>query len=203
MSFATALLAPLALLLPAANVAEPLSDATEIAAPVPLSAEAPEGRLALPMEADRPDFDEAGTLIFEKLAQSFRAPSQDQVRIEQRVTIRITPRAPAVQPNMFVDLPTRMPTPRVTERDVGHCLPIAGIAGVQASPDNRLILFMRDRRVVRGELERSCTARDFYSGFYVEQNSDGQLCVKRDTLLSRSGANCKLSKIKQLVEPGN
>ena len=37
--------------------------------------------------------------------------------------------------------------------------------------------------MVSAALERSCSARDFYSGFYVERNADGQICVKRDTLL--------------------
>jgi hypothetical protein len=62
---------------------------------------------------------------------------------------------------------------------------------------------MRDRRVVSASLERSCSARDYYSGFYVERNSDGQICVRRDSLLSRSGANCKLTRLRQLVDTGN
>ena len=104
---------------------------------------------------------------------------------------------------MLMDLPQRPLPRRLTERNFGSCLPIAGIAGVEVSNDNRLILYMRDRRVLSAGLERSCSARDYYSGFYVERNSDGQICVKRDSLLSRSGANCKLSRIHQLVEAGN
>ncbi len=132
-----------------------------------------------------------------------QAPVANQVRIEQRVTIRITPRPGPARPSMLMDLPTRPLPARLTEREIGRCLPIAGIAGVQATADNRLILYMRDRRVVSAALERSCRARDYYSGFYVERNSDGQICVSRDSLLSRSGANCKLSRIRQLVAAGN
>ena len=58
---------------------------------------------------------------------------------------------------------------------------------------------MRDRSVVSGLLERACRARDFYSGFYLARNVDGKLCVDRDMLLSRSGANCRLTQIRQLV----
>jgi hypothetical protein len=57
--------------------------------------------------------------------------------------------------------------------------------------------------VVSASLERSCSARDYYSGFYIERNSDGQICVRRDSLLSRSGANCKLTRLRQLVDTGN
>jgi hypothetical protein len=160
-------------------------------------------RLTLPVEPMPPDFDPADAVILGAIAQSFQVEARNQVRIEQRVTIRITPRTSALQPNMLVDLPTRPLPQRVIERDFGHCLPIAGIGGVEVSNDNRLILYMRDRRVLSAGLERSCNARDYYSGFYVERNSDGQICVKRDSLLSRSGASCKLSRIHQLVEAGN
>ena len=83
---------------------------------------------------------------------------------------------------------------------MGKCLAVSGIAGVQSGGGSRLILFMRDRRIVSASLERACRARDFYSGFYLSQSEDGRLCVDRDTLLSRSGANCKLTRLRQLVE---
>lgn len=159
------------------------------------------GQLALPTEpAVRGEaFDEG---LFSAIAQSFRASVQQQVRIEQRLTIRIIPRAP-VEPDMLDDLPANGLAPRVVERKMGRCLPIASIAGVQANGDNKLILFMRDRRIVSATLEKACRARDFYSGFYVARNTDGMLCVERDELQSRSGSNCQLKGMKQLVEPGD
>ena len=105
-----------------------------------------------------------------------------------------------VQPNFLVDLPNRAITPRFVERKIGKCLPVASIAGVQADRENRLLLFMRDRRIVSAALERACRAQDFYSGFYMSRTGDGQLCVDRDSLQSRSGANCKLTRIRQLIE---
>lgn len=129
--------------------------------------------------------------------------SASQVRIEQRMTIRISPRASrSVSPDMFVALPDEDLEAHFTERKIGKCLPIGAIAGVQPIRDSRLLLFMRDRRIIAAELERACRARDFYSGFYLARTSDGQICVDRDTLLSRSGMNCKLTRIRQLVEDG-
>jgi hypothetical protein len=203
MSFAAALLAPLALLLPAAGAIEPVRDGTGHAAAPVQSAEAAPNRFALPAESQVQKLDLADMTFFQLISRSFQIEPQNQVRIEQRVTIRIAPRPQALQPNMLMDLPTRPLPRRLAERDFRRCLPIAGIAGVEVSNDNRLILYMRDRRVLSAGLERSCSARDYYSGFYVERNSDGQICVKRDSLLSRSGANCKLSRIRQLVEAGN
>ena len=203
MSLVTALLAPLALLLPAAGAIEPLSSGSEQSPATTLRADDRPSRLALPVESLLPALDPADTVIFQTIAQSFQVEAQNQVRIEQRMTIRITPFASAPQPNMLVELPSRPLPQRLVERDFGNCLSIAGIAGVEVSNTNRLILYMRDHRVLSAGLERSCNARDYYSGFYVDRNSDGQICVKRDNLLSRSGATCKLSQIKQLVESGN
>ncbi|HKT86712.1 MAG TPA: hypothetical protein VJQ77_11585 [Novosphingobium sp.] len=122
------------------------------------------------------------------------------MRIEQRMTIRVAPRGSRPSsPEMFFGMPDDEFESRFAERKIGKCLPMAGIAGVQPNGSNRLLLFMRDQRVVSAELERACRARDFYLGFYLARTSDGQLCVDRDTLLSRSGMNCKLTRIRQLV----
>lgn len=203
MSFVAALLAPLALLLSAAGAIVPVRDGTERGAAPAQNAAAASNRLARPTEPKAQTNATADMSFFQLIVRSFQAEPQNQVRIEQRVTIRISPRQQALQPNMMMDLPTRPLPRRLAERDFGRCLPIAGIAGVEVSNDNRLILHMRDRRVLSAGLERSCSARDYYSGFYVERNTDGQICVRRDSLLSRSGANCKLSRIRQLVEADN
>jgi hypothetical protein len=148
--------------------------------------------------ADGPAGEDYVTL--EAISESFRIDTANQVRIEQRTVIRVAPRSRPAVPNMFMDLPQREIGTRFIERKIGKCLPIGGIAGVQADGRNRLLLFMRDRRIVSAGLERACSSRDFYSGFYVAPNADNQLCVDRDALQSRSGANCKLSRIRQLVE---
>lgn len=189
MSLASILLAPLALLFPGLAGHEQMREAPEPAAFVHIAPLTPMGL-------------EPGTATsWQAMSDAFRAQEQYQVRIEQRMTIRIAPRAPLPpQPNMLMDLPDREVGPRFIERKFGKCLPIAGIAGVQMGDQGTLVLFLRDRRMVSASLERACRARDFYSGFYLERNADGRLCVDRDTLLSRSGANCKLTRFRQLVE---
>lgn len=178
-----ALLAPLALLLPGAAAVDG-------------------GRL-VPQpttSAPAPDVETAQGQAWLVLFDAFRSPVQEQVRIEQRMTIRISPRPPAPPPNMLMELPQNGLAPQFEERAMGRCLPISGVVGVQAGRGNRLLLFMRDRRIVSAELERACRARDFYSGFYVERSADGQLCIDRDKLQSRSGANCSVKRLRQLVE---
>jgi hypothetical protein len=132
---------------------------------------------------------------------AFRASATArQVRIEQRVVVRIAPQPSAVRRNLLADLPQREIAPRFEERGKEKCVDLGGIAGVQTGSGNRLVLFLRDRRMISVNLEKSCRARDFYSGFYVEKNKDGRLCVDRDRLQSRSGARCEVAAMRQLVE---
>ncbi|MCT2559046.1 hypothetical protein N0B51_08635 [Tsuneonella sp. YG55] len=123
-----------------------------------------------------------------------------QVRIEQRVTIRIAPRDPAVRPSMLARIaPDASEPARFAERKMGKCVPVSGIAAVEPDTGGRLLLFMRDQRLVSASLEKACSARDFYSGFYLERTGDGLLCVDRDKLHSRAGASCGISRMRQLV----
>lgn len=175
------LLAPLAVLLPGlagAELARELPRGTEV--------EAMRSEHMNPVSAD-------------DLSIVYQPAAAQQVSIEQRVTIRIAPRGPAT-PIMFDSLPANGAGPRFTERKMGKCVPVSGIVGVQYRDANRLVLYLRDRRMVSATLEKSCTARDFYSGFYVARNGDGQLCADRDEIRSRSGANCQIKGLRQLVE---
>ena len=150
------------------------------ALPLPTAIAAPEGRA-----------------VWSDIADAFRSAPAEQVRIEQRLIIRITPLGPTRE--MLAALPRAPLASRFREKKVGKCVAIAGIAGVQIGGDDRLMLFMRDQRMIGASLEKACRARDFYSGFYLERNGDGQLCVDRDMIHSRSGASCSLRGLRQLV----
>jgi hypothetical protein len=200
MSLAAALLAPL-MLVTIPTEPRPEGAVSQVLVEVPPAL--PANRLNGPLVRIRYSFDPAQASAWQFVVQSIQPQVQHQVRIEQHITIRITPRPAPAQPSTLADLPHGEVSSQMVERNMGNCLPISGIAGVQAARDNRLILYMRDRRMVSAALERSCAARDFYSGFYLARSVDGQLCVHRDTLLSRSGANCKLTQLRQLVDRGN
>lgn len=183
------LIAPVMVLLPVTAIA---SSAGPSPAPRPARL-GPVVVPAIPDELDR----------FRDAARSLREQqSARQVRIEQRIIIRIAPGGGArdSRRSLFSDLPGGGFPPRVEERRMNQCVAVAGIAGVQPDGPSRLILFLRDRRVVSAALDKSCNARDFYSGFLVERSTDGMICAGRDKLLSRSGSNCALGKLRQLVE---
>ncbi len=180
------LLAPLAMLLPTATV-DPWAAARReeqwAAASVPAGAPLISGQ-----------FDRGGFTDF--VAAELGDDSWNQVRIEQRVIIRIAPRLPSQSfaPQFRPPEPTRF-----NERKADKCLPIASIAGIQPNSSDRLLLITRNRKLIGASLDKTCRARDFYSGFYVERNEDGQLCAGRDIIHSRAGANCAVTKMRELV----
>lgn len=179
--------------------------AAPIALMLPLvaqGADAPEGRARSGSSA--PQCDAAGAqaepMAINPLSALRGSWSAQQIRIEQRVVVRITPQPPAARQNLLAELPQRPLAPRFEERGKEKCVALDGIAGVQTGSGNRLVLFLRDRRMISVNLEKACRARDFYSGFYVEKNKDGRLCVERDKLQSRTGASCEVEVMRQLVE---
>ena len=184
-----AILTPLALLLPAvAGDRLPARDDLSVHEAA-ASEDAPKGFDALPTDP------------FGVLRQA-RGPFElGQVRVEQRVTIRISPSSSAAREQMMADLRRQSTRPTsYQEAKLDGCVAIANIAGAEPAPEqNRLLLFMRDRRILSVALERACNPRDYYSGFYVERNEDGQLCPMRDLLQSRAGASCKVAKLSRLV----
>jgi hypothetical protein len=168
MNSLAAFLTPLALLLPAVLPGD--------AAPADDTARAtPEE------EKSARGFAEAPIAPLRLLEEGRRPPEEFQVRIEQRVIIRIAPSSPQRMEQSLAELNRR--TNRFEEVRLGECIPINMIAAV-APQENRLLLFMRDRRILSVALERACNPEDFYSGFYIERR-DGQLCERRDHLLNR------------------
>lgn len=182
-------LSPLAVLLPAMMA----GDAPPAAAPASEVARASERQGPM-----TPFAGEAGE-PFRIVQEARKPPVEYQVRIEQRVIIRISPGTAALRERMLAGLPRRSSTNTYEEQRLRGCIPIEAIAAVQPAQDNRLLLFMHDRRVLTAALERSCKAEDFYSGFYVERSEDGQICARRDELRSRSGAHCRVSQLNRLV----
>ena len=187
MNSLVAFLPAVALLVPALAV-----DAPDAAPLVEEARTAPGRGAPVPVGFD------AATEPFRILEDARRPQWPRQVRIEQRIIIRIAPSSAAARDRLTA-LSRRSSTNRFEERKSDRCVPIEAIAGVQPAEENRLVLFMRDRSILTAALARSCNARDFYSGFYVERNEDGQICSRRDELQARNGASCRVSQFNRLV----
>lgn len=128
----------------------------------------------------------------------YRPEVQHQVHIEQRMVIRLVPSPPAMRREMLDAVPNSDRPVRYKEKKLGGCVALDDIAGIEPM-QNRLLLFMRDHRLLSATLERVCDPAAFYLGAYVERSSDGRLCSGRDTLRARTGASCRVSRINRLV----
>lgn len=179
--------APFLVLLPALSAAPEVRQSTESTPSGPVS---------------RPPTD--GREPWTTMATVYRPLDADQVRIEQTVTIRIGPRpAPVTLAPAFFESEMDSSGLRLVERKFGNCVPVAGIMGVQPAPGNRLLLIMRDQRLLTASLKKGCNSRDYYSGFLIARNQDGLICTGRDKLLARSGANCQVDGFRQLIQVGS
>lgn len=118
--------------------------------------------------------------------------------IEQRVIVRIGPSAPMSRHAMATLSPAPSPG-RFKEKKLKGCVPIAGIAAVLPYSENRLLLYMRDRRLIGATLDKACHAEEFYSGAYITRSEDGQLCTRRELMQSRTGASCEVARLNNLV----
>jgi hypothetical protein len=117
-----------------------------------------------------------------------------QVRSEQRVIIRLPSRpAPGAPKN------GRSATIEYKEQKIGKCILMDRLIASRPGPKETLELATRDGNLIRAYLGDGCLAREFYAGAYVERSADGKLCVDRDLLHARTGAQCEIDKLRVLV----
>jgi hypothetical protein len=115
-----------------------------------------------------------------------------QARANQRVIIRIPPKpAPATS--------KRSEPVEYKEEKIGKCLLMDRLIGARPGPKESLEIMTRDGNVIRAYLGNGCLAREFYAGAYVERSADGKLCIDRDLLHARTGAQCEIDKFRVLV----
>lgn len=150
--------------------------------------------------AEQPD----GAGLPQAVAQALDPAPQvmAQVRIEQRIIIRVPRQSLSRSSLLPMPAPRQVPPPeppRFERRKIGKCLAMRDVTGVRVVNDDMLVLFMRDQRMIEAQLERTCSAREFYQGFYMERSGDGRLCVDRDLLQARSGSKCEVERLRQLV----
>ena len=125
-----------------------------------------------------------------------------QVVIEQQLIIRVpAQRSPL---NNF----TARPTPQLRlreqpvvwkEKKAPKCVAMRNILGMQAAQGDSIDLITRQKQRLRAQLNRGCRALDFYAGFYMQGNKDGQLCEGRDEIHARTGAKCEVDKFRLMV----
>lgn len=188
-----ALIAPLALVLPLGALGLQGVEAPDPGNVAQQTPATERNTSALPLSADAP----AWSPILDGIMP---APSE-QVRIERRIILRISPARPPLPSRRDLSAETQAverPRTRLVERRAGDCVESARIRGVSDRGDH-LLMMLTDRTMMTARLEKGCSPRDFYRGFYVERSDDGKICVKRDRIMSRSGAKCQIDRFGSLV----
>lgn len=116
-----------------------------------------------------------------------------QVHFEQRVIIRIPQQTSPPAKS------SKSQTPRYREEKIGKCLLMDKLVASRPGPKESLDLVTRDGVLIRAYLGDGCLAREFYAGAYMERPADGKLCIDRDLLHARTGAQCEIDRFRLLV----
>lgn len=133
-----------------------------------------------------------------------------QMLYHERIVIRIPrvrPVAPAPPPmrgNMrgnsrALSAAPVAATPVWIEKRAADCVPVAALSGASIDRSGDVDLVVADGRRLRAKLDDDCPTLDFYSGFYLKRTTDGQICARRDSLRSRSGARCAITGFRTLT----
>lgn len=122
-------------------------------------------------------------------AESEPQPSQGVrvMSVEQRLIVRV-PVRPRVNGRL-----------RWEEANYGpKCLPVQAVAGASLAGNDGIDFVLQGRKRVRAKLDSECDGLDFWEGFYI-QPEDRRICAGRDTIRSRVGGVCGISKFRMLV----
>ena len=85
------------------------------------------------------------------------------------------------------------------EKKGPRCVAMKNIVRMEAVQRDSIDLITRQKQLLRAQLNRGCRALDFYAGFYMKGNKDGQLCEGRDEIHARTGAKCEVDEFRLLV----
>lgn len=116
-----------------------------------------------------------------------------QLRVEQRVVIRVP-----TQPANITTLAPSKPL-KWKEKKGPRCVALNRLRAAAVTGDDSIDLVLQDGARLRAKLNSSCPAIDFYQGFYLRPSADGLICSDRDSVRTRAGATCEITRLRTLV----
>jgi len=132
------------------------------------------------------------------VARNNAAPVEQlaQLSFHQRIVIRF-PRLP--DPPEAGATAESQDASRIQEKKGPKCVPIQAIQGASVTRGDSIDLVTMDGITLRARFDAHCPALDFYRSFYMRLTEDGLVCAGRDSVRSRSGADCRIKSFKRLV----
>jgi hypothetical protein len=157
--------------------------------------------MAIPMQSGNDDVGVALIAVVTLLLVPAPADPRDLMLND---TVRLVQSQIIIQRTTIVRVPAAPKFPAITpmkwkEKDAPKCIKWSNLAAAMVSSPSTLDLIVKGGTRYRVRLEKSCSAIDFYQGFYVKATQDGQICKDRDSVHSRAGGECGISKFKTLV----
>lgn len=116
-----------------------------------------------------------------------------QLRVEQRVVIRV-PTQPAAISALAPNKPVKW-----KEKKGPKCIALNRLRAAAVTTDDSIDLVLQNGARLRAKLNSSCPAIDFYQGFYLRPSADGLICSDRDSVRTRAGAVCEITRLRTLV----
>lgn len=121
-----------------------------------------------------------------------------EVTIQQRLIVRI-PRLPLGRAPIAASAAAPPPPIRWVEKKSDKCVPVQTLAAASIAGADSVDLLLNGGKRLRARFGNDCRALDFYSGFYLRMNGDGNVCARRDSIRSRSGGECRIESFRALV----
>lgn len=109
-----------------------------------------------------------------------------------------------IRERVIIRVPTRMPPPKRIKRwktkSGPKCISGQGIGGALVVDEDKVDLILPGGQRIRAELENSCPALDYYSGFYLRPDpDDGMICARREAIHARSGGECQIKRFRRVI----
>ena len=112
----------------------------------------------------------------------------------ERITIRIHSSARPASSTAALTQPLRW-----AEKKGPKCITANQLGGAIVGATDSVDIVLKGGARVRAKLNGECAGLGFYGGFYLKPSFDGQVCAGRDSIRTRSGDACTISRFRSLV----
>lgn len=112
-----------------------------------------------------------------------------QLVVRERIIVRVPARPLAI-------VPARL---KWKEKRGPRCVTMASVGGAAVVERKSVDLMLKGGQRVRAQFESSCPALDYYSGFYIIPSADARICADRDSIHTRAGGECQITRFRRLI----